>query len=91
MEPQKNKGLEDFIEQAMNIDDDFIQRGTIHGDPKGVIIIDEMDTLNHSPEVISALLNLNGQTQIVSGSTSERAQHLLDMFDELKEDKTDSQ
>ncbi len=91
MEPQKNKGLEDFIEQAMNVDDGLIQRGPIHGVPKGVIIIDEMDTLNHSPEVIAALLNLNGKTKIVSGSTSEQAQQLLDMFDETKEDKTDSQ
>lgn len=85
MEPQKNKGLEDFIEQAMNVDDDFIQRGTIHGDPKGVIIIDEFDNVN--PEHVAALLNLNGNTIHLEGTVDEKADQLLDMFKKLDENK----
>ena len=85
MEPQKNKGLEDFIEQAMNVDDDFIQRGTIHGDPKGVIIIDEFD--NVDPEQVAALLNLNGNTIHLEGTVDEKADQLLDMFKKLDENK----
>ena len=81
MEPQKNKGLEDFIEQAMNVDDDFIQRGTIHGDPKGVIIIDEFD--NVDPEQVVALLNLNAKTIHLEGTVEEKAEQLLDMFKKL--------
>ena len=81
MEPQKNKGLEDFIEQAMNVDDDFIQRGTIHGDPKGVIIIDEFDNVN--PEQVTALLNLNGKTIHLEGTVDEKTEQLLDMFKKL--------
>ena len=85
MEPQKNKGLEDFIEQAMNVDDDFIQRGTIHGDPKGVIIIDEFD--NVDPEQVAALLNLNANTIHLEGTVDEKADKLLDMFKKLDENK----
>lgn len=81
MEPQKNKGLEDFIEQAMNVDDGFIQRGVIHGDPKGVIIIDEFDNVN--PEQVAALLNLNGKTIHLEGTVDEKAEQLLDMFKKL--------
>ena len=81
MEPQKNKGLEDFIDQAMNVDDGFIQRGVIHGDPKGVIIIDEFDNVN--PEQVAALLNLNGKTIHLEGTVDEKAEQLLDMFKKL--------
>ena len=81
MKPRKNKGLEDFIEQSMNVDDDFIQRGVIHGDPKGVIIIDEFDNVN--PEQVAALLNLNAKTIHLEGTVEERAEQLLDMFKKL--------
>ena len=95
MKQQPNKGLNDFIEQAMNADE-LVQRGPIHGDPKGIIIIDECDDFNPTPEQIAALLNLSGRTTVVSGSTEQRAEHLLDMFNELensdetKKDKKDS-
>lgn len=70
MEPQKNKGLEDFIEQSMNVDDDFIQRGQIHGDPNGVIIIDDSDNIN--PEHVAALLNLNDNTIHLEGTVDKK-------------------
>lgn len=80
---KKNKGLEQFIEQAMNVDDDLVQRGQIHG--KDPIIIDDADNIN--PEHVAALLNLNASTIHLEGTVDEKAEQLLDMFKKLDENK----
>ncbi|UYE98899.1 hypothetical protein XbC2_497 [Xanthomonas phage XbC2] len=68
---KKNKGLEQFIEQAMNVDDDLVQRGQIHGD--------------FNPEEVAKTLNLNGDTIHLEGTVDEKADQLLDMFKKLDE------